>query len=176
MGSYSLDSRPHRSGGPLLSRAWCLQEDLLSKRKLYYASDQLYWECDHLAVSEDGLADPELAPSFSASSSLSNANEPESAVHASRHWYARVIGWGYSQRVATMANDRLIAVAGLARHAANTIKSRYVAGLWENHVLEAIWIVAPKVGVRSHKFTARNKILVTFAKVLPPCSTLPARP
>jgi hypothetical protein len=138
MGSYSLDSRPHRSGGPLLSRAWCLQEDLLSKRKLYYASDQLYWECDHLAVSEDGLADPEFAPSFSASSSLSNANEPESAVHASHHWYRHVVGWNYSKRAATKATDRLIAVAGLARHAANTIKSRYVAGLWENHVLEGL--------------------------------------
>jgi hypothetical protein len=42
MASNSLSSRPHRSNGPLLSRAWCLQEDLLSTCKLYYASDQLY--------------------------------------------------------------------------------------------------------------------------------------
>ena len=138
MWSNTLEDRPHLRGGPLLSRAWCLQEDLLSKCKLYYASDQLYWECDHLAVSEDGLADPEIAPSFSTSSSLSNANEPESAVQASRYWYRHVIGWNYSKRSATKATDRLIAVAGLARRAANTIKSRYVAGLWENHVLEGL--------------------------------------
>jgi hypothetical protein len=138
MESHSLDYRPHRSDGPLLSRAWCLQEDLLSKCKLYYASDQLYWECDHLAVSEDGLADPEFASSLIASSSLNKVSEPESAVHASRYWYMHVIEGAYSQRMATKATDRLIAVAGLARHAANTIKSRYVAGLWENCVLEGL--------------------------------------
>jgi hypothetical protein len=137
MKSNNLHHRHYRTCGPLLSRAWYLQEDLLSKRKLYYASDQLYWECDHLAVSEDGLAHPEFSR-FSASSSLSNANEPESALHASRHWYDHVVGRLYSQRVATQATDRLIAVAGLARHAANTIKSRYVAGLWENHVVEGL--------------------------------------
>jgi hypothetical protein len=139
IGSKSLDSRPHRRHhAPLLGRAWCLQEDLLSKCKLYYASDQLYWECDHLAVSEDGFADPDFAQSFSASSSLSNVNEPESAVHASHHWYRHVVGRNYSKRAATKATDRLIAVAGLAHHAANTIKSRYIAGLWENHVLEGL--------------------------------------
>jgi hypothetical protein len=146
IGSNSLDSRPHRRHGPLLSRAWCLQEDLLSKCKLYYASDQLYWECDHLAVSEDGLADPEFAPRFSASSSLrNNVNEPEPAVHASRHWYLHVIEGAYSQRVATKATDRLIAVAGLARRAAYTVKSRYVAGLWENSILDGLlWQIADR--------------------------------
>jgi hypothetical protein len=124
--------------GPLRSRAWCLQEDLLSPRKLYYASDQLYWKCDHLAVSEDGLAHPDFPPSISAPPSPSNVKESELAAHASYVWYEDVIESGYSMRTATRATDRLIAVAGLARHAANTIKSRYLAGLWENSVLEGL--------------------------------------
>jgi hypothetical protein len=31
--------------GPLNSRAWALQEDVLSQRILRYASDQLFWSC-----------------------------------------------------------------------------------------------------------------------------------
>jgi hypothetical protein len=89
-------------------------------------------------VSEDGLADPELAPGLSTSLQLNNASEPESAMHASHGWYTHVIQGTYSRRTATKATDRLIAVAGLARHAATTVKSRYLAGLWEDSVLEGL--------------------------------------
>jgi hypothetical protein len=136
--SSRLGFRPHRADGPLLSRAWCLQEDLLATRKLYYASDQLYWECDHLALSQDGCAHPELSPSFPASPLISNLKESELAWHASFSWYKDVIGRHYSQRVATKVTDRLIAVSGLARRAANTIKSRYLAGLWELSILQGL--------------------------------------
>jgi hypothetical protein len=151
--SNELAYKPHRSGGPLLRRAWCLQEDLLLMRKLYYARDQLYWECDHLAVSEDDLADPELPLSFAASSSPSNIEESESAWRASIAWYKRVISLDYSRRVATKATDRLVAVAGLARHLANTVKSRYLAGLWEVSVLQGLlWQTRPvmKEGIKTH--------------------------
>lgn len=133
MTSEHLGFRPHKYGGPLLSRAWCLQEDLLSMRKLYYASDQLYWECDHLAVSEDGLANP-LPSSLKARKS----SESLLAWHASCAWYNQVIGHAYSMRVATKVTDRLIAVAGLARHVADTVKSRYLAGLWEVSILQGL--------------------------------------
>lgn len=143
MDTKDLWLRDHRFFGPLLSRAWCLQEDLLSTRKLYYASDQLYWECDHLAVSEDDLADPEFCSSVTASPSPSNIEESDLAHHASLDWYMDVISMNYSQRVATKATDRLIAVAGLARYVANMVKSRYLAGLWEVSVLQGLlWEVA----------------------------------
>jgi hypothetical protein len=132
-----IHTRSHKES-PLQSRAWCLQEELLSTRRLYYARDQLYWECDHLAVSEDDLADPEFPLSVSASSSLSNIEESELARHASCIWYQHVIECGYSMRAATKATDRLIAVAGLARHVGNTVKSRYLAGLWEVSILQGL--------------------------------------
>jgi hypothetical protein len=40
--------------GPLLSRGWVVQERLLSRRKLYYADDQLYWHCSESYMSESG--------------------------------------------------------------------------------------------------------------------------
>jgi hypothetical protein len=109
---------------PLSSRAWCLQEDLLSPRKLYYASDQLYWQCGHLVMSEDHLAE-EISVSPENGLYITPASGP------SYPWYDVVISRHYASRTATMVTDRLIAVAGLARHAAATIKSRYLAGLWE---------------------------------------------
>jgi hypothetical protein len=127
-----------RPWSPLHSRAWCLQEDLLSTRKLYYKQDQLHWECDHLAVSEDDLSSPEFAQSPTASSSLSNMNESELARHTSCAWYIQVIEIAYSSRIATERTDRLIAVAGLASHVAKQIKSRYLAGLWEVSILQGL--------------------------------------
>jgi hypothetical protein len=127
-----------RPWSPLHSRAWCLQEDLLSTRKLYYKQDQLHWECDHLAVSEDDLSSPEFAQSPAASSSLSNMNESELARHTSCAWYIQVIEIAYSPRIATERTDRLIAVAGLARHVAKQVKSRYLTGLWEVSILQGL--------------------------------------
>jgi len=37
---------------PLLSRGWVVQERLLSRRKLYYAKNQLYWHCSQTYMSE----------------------------------------------------------------------------------------------------------------------------
>jgi hypothetical protein len=138
--SSDLDFRPHRYGGPLSSRAWCLQEDILATRKLYYASDQLYWECDHLALSQDGCVEPEFSPSFPTSPLIGNLDVSGLAWqwHASFSWYKDVIQHAYSKRVATKVTDRLIAVSGLARRAANTVKSRYLAGLWEVSILQGL--------------------------------------
>lgn len=35
-------------------RGWVFQERLLSRRTLHFAKDQIYWECGHHIVSEDG--------------------------------------------------------------------------------------------------------------------------
>jgi hypothetical protein len=43
--------------GPLLQRGWVIQEMLLARRILYYADDQLYWQCFHDNKSESGDAE-----------------------------------------------------------------------------------------------------------------------
>jgi hypothetical protein len=135
-----------RGDPPLLSRAWCLQEDLLSVRKLCYASDQLHWHCDHLVTSEDSLAEStpvrRLTKWFPPFDTIKG---PGRAWHKSYTWYDSVISQDYSPRTATVATDKLIALAGLARHVATVVKSRYLAGLWEVSILEGLlW--------RPHKF------------------------
>jgi hypothetical protein len=43
--AQSIEVRGCYAPGPLSSRAWALQEDVLSQRILRYASDQLFWSC-----------------------------------------------------------------------------------------------------------------------------------
>jgi hypothetical protein len=137
--SGDMFRRPHVKDGSLLNRAWCLQEDFLSARKLYYTHDQLYWHCDHTAISEDGLANsPIPTPSFFSCSLPGHMRDSQEDLHLMRVWYRNVIGYDYSKRDITKATDRLIAVAGLARHVATVVGSRYLAGLWENSVFHGL--------------------------------------
>jgi hypothetical protein len=136
--SDNMALRAYREFSPLLNRAWCLQEDLLSARKLYYTSDQLYWHCDHLAISEDGLACGGSASSFDIYERLDNVKESDKACRASYIWYEGLIRNDYGKRIASKTTDKLIAVAGLARHVATVVKSRYLARLWEVSILEGL--------------------------------------
>lgn len=40
---------------PINSRAWILQDLVLSRRTVHFAKDQIYWQCQSLMMSEDGL-------------------------------------------------------------------------------------------------------------------------
>lgn len=115
--SSAIYHRFHRRDGPLMSRAWCLQEGSLSPRKLYYSNDQIYWHCDHLSISEDGLIDPTKSSiGFDRHPFLDTIEESEIAWRASDAWYGALIWLDYSRRHVTEIADRLIAIAGLASH------------------------------------------------------------
>jgi hypothetical protein len=45
---------------PLSTRAWKLQERLLSSRIVRYAEDQMFFECESVLLSEDGFVFPDM--------------------------------------------------------------------------------------------------------------------
>jgi hypothetical protein len=45
-------------GEPLSTRAWCLQERLLSNRMVLFGKEQIYWECQGRLASEEGECFP----------------------------------------------------------------------------------------------------------------------
>ncbi|KAI8714057.1 HET domain-containing protein [Fusarium sp. LHS14.1] len=148
------------AGQPLSSRAWAMQERLLSHRVLHFTSKQLFFECNCHFISEDGIKilgrwtslNPREDRPFEGSSGKSWA----STVH--QMWYS--ILQEFTGRQVTVNTDWLPALSGLAaltkgklsmEAAANRISDKpqdveYVAGLWSNDLVYGLgWrTVGPK--------------------------------
>ncbi|PMD20650.1 HET-domain-containing protein [Hyaloscypha hepaticicola] len=118
--------------GPLSSRAWALQEDVLSQRILRYASDQLFWACRT-------SFHPESNPSvFHESQDISDPRNFRRRTQSSdteiekfellSFWYTIVRQ--YRKRQLTFEKDKFPALSGIAMEMAERIKYTYVAGLW----------------------------------------------
>jgi hypothetical protein len=138
------------TNGPWNSRGWTMQEGLLPNRLLYYTSSQMMWKCCTEERIERGVTrslDTELATSdpedygciwLSAQETFLKfkwfpyclpPQLEESTPEMFRLWYYLVED--YSPRQLTDPGDRLVAVSGLARVFARTIRcEEYFAGLW----------------------------------------------
>jgi hypothetical protein len=140
---------------PLNSRAWTLQERLLAPRTLHYGSHQVFWECALGLWAEDGTPFPNVF--FTLDGVLAKQRIPwehhglpvqgagmnlvEGLYHNTpRHgrwdggWLALV--QNYSRRAITKPDDKLPAIAGLARVIADRSGDKYLAGLWYSHLEE----------------------------------------
>lgn len=130
------------------SRAWALQEDLLSTRKLMCDSDGLRWECRVWRTSQQDPT-PELAtfatrmPPRLSLGTLTPFHEALRSVTGRRRmildsntvrdlascWH-RIVA-DYSQRCLTHKKDRLAAIAGVAEVIKRATRFTYVAGLFK---------------------------------------------
>ncbi|KAF2834758.1 HET-domain-containing protein [Patellaria atrata CBS 101060] len=113
---------------PLYKRAWTLQEICLSKRRVHFADDQMYWQCQTRTCSEDGLLS---APTSSVTPSLldSLVGTPNSM----RTWWSWVED--YSNRKLTVQSDRLVAFAGITKYFEEQTGNTAVVGLWEDEIV-----------------------------------------
>ncbi|CAG7557781.1 unnamed protein product [Fusarium equiseti] len=112
-------------------RAWVVQERLLSRRILYLGNDQLYWECDGFVANE---VSPLGIYHYQKRYSLQN--------HTDRF---RDIRWGltlekYTSCDLTYEEDRLVAIAGLAKEISASTGEAFFAGIWlENWMEDLFW-------------------------------------
>ncbi|KAI5853654.1 HET-domain-containing protein [Durotheca rogersii] len=173
---------------PLSTRAWTLQERLLSPRLVHYARDQMYFECETCLRSEDGftfrdiffgmkrLLQTQLIPhaqhGLSPSSGLSFiVGQDTGGKSPGVRWQG---GWlslieNYTMRHLTVSQDKLTALAGVARAIAEETGDRYFAGLWAKHFLEDLcWRTYPQEEIddrRDSKITPKlGKLLGTVRK------------
>ncbi|KAF8848721.1 HET-domain-containing protein [Acephala macrosclerotiorum] len=128
---------------PINTRAWTLQEQLLSPRLLIYATHTLQYHCQQHTVN---LGDSINIPSgfiprrlrrFSGSSS-----DELSAQIIGRTW-DEIVGM-YSQRQLSYLEDKLTALAGVAEAFSSQANTKYLAGLWSGPSLPRLllWRVA----------------------------------
>ena len=135
---------------PLSTRGWTLQERVLSPRTIHFASDELYFECESDMWSESGFklknAQFSLVNCLRAqvqpkdqdqtargiSFIVGNSVDKQGSIRHRQGWLSLIED--YSRRALTVASDKLLAVAGVARVIAEETGHRYLAGLWAEHL------------------------------------------
>ncbi|UPK94643.1 hypothetical protein LCI18_005578 [Fusarium solani-melongenae] len=137
------------AGQPLSSRAWAMQERLLSHRVLHFTSKQLFFECNCHFISEDGITIlgrwNSLNPGEDQTCQGSSGKSWASTGH--QMWYS--ILQEFTGRQVTVNTDWLPALSGLAaltkgklsmeaapdRTSNSPQDVEYVAGLWSNDLI-----------------------------------------
>lgn len=103
--------------GSACTRAWVLQEELLSRRKVYYMKRTMLWACQQLEILETSEGSPMVPLEWKWDSIVSN----------------------YTKRALTYPTDKLVALQGLANTMAKQRPDdQYVDGLWHSDLPGAL--------------------------------------
>ena len=129
--SYKEDYLRRRD--PWNSRAWTLEEQLLSPRLLLYTYDGLKWLCKDRAFAgkdDDGMAAPESF--FVLPWKGAHHSHGLESTEFRELWCN--IRDEYVERAVTHAKDKLVAFAAVAEEFHRVGGGEYLAGLWREHL------------------------------------------
>ncbi|KAH6681307.1 heterokaryon incompatibility protein-domain-containing protein [Halenospora varia] len=143
----------------LNQRGWCLQESILSKRRLCFDGNEMTWECAHRKICECGHASW-VTRSMEFAQLGYSLRPPTSKLRQSKPFeLCRTVVEEYSNRHLTEEGDKLVAVSALAKLILENFKNSdgnphtYLAGLWKEEFLYDItWSV---VSSEDHKYRRR---------------------
>ena len=125
---------------PLVSRSWVLQERLLSKRRLFYGTSDIIWECKIVSKS---VTYPDELPS------IFYRHEHLSKREIWQSW--RDILQAYTRTFLTFRSDKLVAIAGIVRNVHEKTGDQYLAGIWASNLhKELCWHVVSAGGTRNY--------------------------
>jgi len=123
----------------LSTRAWVLQERILSPRILHFSTFEMTWEC-HTNIRCECTVQPRKVEGARFWESLSQEVQE---TFDSRLWTKLVLK--YSALRLTRRSDKLNAIAGLAARAAMCWSTSYIAGLWREELpICLLWRVTKK--------------------------------
>lgn len=129
------NGNPATPTGPLTSRAWALQEHVLSTRVLHYTATELMFECrtsyrcECMPERKTRITTPALIP-------RAVASKKASAIWTAWHHIVEQ----YSTRDLTMPGDKLPAISGIATKIRKATHTEYIAGLWKgNLAFDLLW-------------------------------------
>ncbi|PVH82918.1 HET-domain-containing protein [Cadophora sp. DSE1049] len=129
------------------SRAWVLQERLLSVRNLYFGESQLYWECHGkdamevwptILLRHFQMGEPRIKSMFRRST------ERADMIDNNSKWLE---SWGeilkvYTSSGLTRSSDKLPAISSIAKRSRSIAKDQYVVGLWRSILSESLlWAI-----------------------------------
>ncbi|KAI1332175.1 heterokaryon incompatibility protein-domain-containing protein [Xylariaceae sp. FL0255] len=135
------------SSEPLNTRAWTLQEAVLSPRMISFGSEQWLWKCASRFATEDGLVDrpPSERDGPNHLSIKTKQVSVDGAQGSLTQWYRLVMN--YSRRKLTYQDDKLKAIAGLADIYAKQTGYKYLVGLWAEDIATGLMWQATSHGV-----------------------------
>jgi hypothetical protein len=120
---------------PLSRRAWSLQEDILSPRMLTYESWDVTWRCDSAILPEEYNVIQRL---HKKSKRMYIPKATQSAEMQALAAYWSEIVRDYSGRDLSFHEDKLPAIAGVAREAQRRWGLTYAAGMWRECLLNQL--------------------------------------
>jgi Heterokaryon incompatibility protein (HET) len=129
------------SSEPINSRAWTLQERLLSRKLIIFASHTVQLQCQLRTVN---LGDSLNIPAGLTSWRLPlNLMGPPNVQLSSLSTEAVMDAWKavitlYSERILKRDQERLVALAGLAQAFHEVLQVPYLAGLWSGSAMPAM--------------------------------------
>ncbi|OTB00027.1 hypothetical protein M426DRAFT_245042 [Hypoxylon sp. CI-4A] len=133
--------------GPLHGRGWCFQEGVLSQRQLIFENGMVCFSCQRSKRYENGDAEESDKPrtllfqGLSTPNALSDAStgtvSEDIRTQMLSLWYKNFL-WNYTVRQLTNPYDIFAAISGIAQLAQHSIKSRYLAGLWEDDMVRGL--------------------------------------
>jgi hypothetical protein len=131
----------------LARRAWVLQEQVLSRRSIVFLEDRLIWRCPTLSTSEKYPLGIPHTPNISVDNrrllhciinGITSFMPKDLEVDIYTCWYRMVAD--FTSRSLTYEDDRLSAIAGMAKRFGVTANDSYHAGLWRRDmILGLLW-------------------------------------
>ncbi|KAK8035585.1 heterokaryon incompatibility protein-domain-containing protein [Apiospora rasikravindrae] len=119
---YPVASLDAIRNGPLSSRAWVLQEQMLSTRLIHFTDSQMFYQCAAGLSSEDGV--------------LYNTATPFARQYEDWKWEIGAKWWvlvtEYSRRSITRESDRMAAMTGIVKAFSQKTGAQFALGLWRN--------------------------------------------
>jgi hypothetical protein len=159
-GGHQVFINPHEGPRPpLFNRAWAYQERLLATRILHFCAKEVIWECKAATWCEckDGAWELESwRTGTTTKGAITQLNQNKTDAYKAMQAWDQVLE-AFSCCALTHDSDRLPALSSLAEQFAASAKlGRYVAGLWEEFLIEGLqWQVAYTPSQAQQKFTRR---------------------
>ncbi|KAH8893097.1 HET-domain-containing protein [Thozetella sp. PMI_491] len=122
------------AGDPINSRAWTLQERVLSPRLLIFSGSGVMWTCREDHANPSGPPDAGSPFQASLNSDINIEEEDETLIR--EQWMA--IRAEYTERDMSYYSDKLTAISAVAAEVARRTGWSYLAGLWKEDLFSEL--------------------------------------
>jgi hypothetical protein len=166
------------NNGSLNTRAWVLQERVLSSRVIHYAATSVYWDCQEAHLSDSGrkLSDNREISALGGSKDedLRLFGDVDWSVeeYFSERWRFNVER--YCDMKLTVESDRFVAFTGIIKYVEDATGLHCISGLWKEHlVAHILWRVEDSS--TAYRMATRQQPSWSWASVAGPIRYFPPK-